>query len=74
MWQISCHRPNLVLLLNVASSNSKVVHRVLPGRFIFRQSFGHSHGSTVGPFFNVVTPYSSRSAPAFLPFNATFQH
>ena len=60
--------------LNVTSSNSKVVHHVLPRRFIFRQSFGHSHGSTVGPFFIVVTPYSSGSAPAFLPFNVTFQH
>ena len=60
--------------INVTSSNSKVVHHVLPRRFIFRQSFGHSHGSTVRPFFNVVTPYSSRSAPSFFPFNVTFQH
>ena len=60
--------------INVTSSNSKVVHHVLQRRFIFRQSFGHSHGSTVRPFFNVVTPYSSRSAPSFFPFNVTFQH
>ena len=37
---------------------SKAVHCALSGRYIFRESFGCSHCSTLLPFFNVIAPDS----------------